>query len=285
VAPWLTLGSLRSYESALALHALQPALSRHWRCPGCRQQLLATHQQVLAHVAGCAAALALPREVIERCGYEPGGRGQEEGQEEEQGQGQREEQQEGQEGQEQAAGAAAGDGPGGAAAAGEAAGEAGSSGQEEQEAPAASLAAVPAAGSGRYQQQAFTWAGLRGQVAALTEKQGRVKWGRRLAAAGSKGKEAAAWAQLGLGKGLGPGAQGEGEGQEPGQQQLQLDVQQVLEGVFAAGPQEEPAAGAGGGGGAAEEGGPARQEFVCPACGLRALLTSVEVLQHRRSHA
>ncbi len=280
MAPWLTLGSLRSYESALALHALQPALSRHWRCPGCRQQLLATHQQVLQHVACCAAALALPREVIERCGYEPGGRGQAQEQEQQQQQG------------EQGAGAAAGDGPGdGDGDGGGAAAAAGadSSAQEGQEAQAAAVATAPAAGSGSHQQPAFTWAGLCRLVAALTEKQGRVKWGRRVAAAGSKGKDAAAWAQLGLAR-PGAGAQGYGEAQEPGQsQQLQLDVQQVLEGVFAAGPQEQPEAGAGPGPGPApgdgEQGGPARQEFECSVCGLRALLTSVEVLQHRRSHA
>ncbi len=40
LAPWLQWGALRGFDSALAAHALQPALRKHWVCPGCSTKLI-----------------------------------------------------------------------------------------------------------------------------------------------------------------------------------------------------------------------------------------------------
>ncbi|KAG2430712.1 hypothetical protein HYH02_013554 [Chlamydomonas schloesseri] len=42
LTPWLRYGSLRGYDSAMALHALQPALRKPWACPGCGLRLVGT---------------------------------------------------------------------------------------------------------------------------------------------------------------------------------------------------------------------------------------------------
>jgi hypothetical protein len=40
LAAWLQWGALRSYDNGLAEHALQPALRRHWACPGCAAKVI-----------------------------------------------------------------------------------------------------------------------------------------------------------------------------------------------------------------------------------------------------
>ena len=40
LAPWLCWGALKSFDSALALHALNPAMRKHWACPGCAMKLI-----------------------------------------------------------------------------------------------------------------------------------------------------------------------------------------------------------------------------------------------------
>lgn len=69
LATWLRFGSLRSFESGLALHSLQPYMRRHWQCPGCAAKLVAGYDEVVAHIAGCSLAQALPRRVVESTGY------------------------------------------------------------------------------------------------------------------------------------------------------------------------------------------------------------------------
>lgn len=287
------MGSLRGFTSAMALHALTPALSRHWRCPGCGHRLLGTHAQVQEHLAGCAKALQLPREVVDSCGYE-GGAGGGGGGTGASGAGSRDVQEDGRK-------AGAADGP-----AGEQAGEGAAArevGSEVQQAGLGGEAAVEAgAGPGegasggaaaelpdaqRQFTDRLTWAGLRGQITELTAKAGAVRWGRRV-----PGVSGASRARAAGGTAAGAGATAEEQrGQVDRVTEHELDVLQVLEGALgpaARGP--EGVAGVDGvcagdvGGGAAGAGGPVRQWFECPECGLQAQLTAVEVLQHKRSH-
>jgi hypothetical protein len=296
VAPWLRVGSLRGYASAMALHALTPALSRHWSCPGCSHRLLGTHAQVQEHLAGCAKALVLPREVVESCGYEGiagsstgagGGKG----------------------GPDDVSKAAAGgDGVGTAGGEQERAGAGGAAGEVAVEVAGSAVEAgtVGASVEGalpdaqRQFTDRLTWAGLRAQILELTAKAGALRWGRRVPVAGGRAREGAAGA-AGAGAGLARRELGglvglEGDAQLVGGEvqhgpheqhgqgsggQHDMDVLQVLEGALG------PADGAGGlmsAGPAAAAGGPATQSFACPVCGLQAQLTAVEILQHKRSH-
>ncbi|CAL8468067.1 g7606 [Coccomyxa elongata] len=56
VAPWLRLGSLRDFSSKAAEHALMPALRRRWRCPACKQELVAEAAALREHLSQCSAA-------------------------------------------------------------------------------------------------------------------------------------------------------------------------------------------------------------------------------------
>lgn len=70
VGSWLWVGSLRGFESQLVLHALQPAISKRWRCPGCEMSILATYSEIQQHLAVCSKAQGLPSERLESEGYE-----------------------------------------------------------------------------------------------------------------------------------------------------------------------------------------------------------------------
>jgi hypothetical protein len=58
-------GSLRSFDSAAALHALQPALRRPWACPGCGLRLVGSYGEVSGHVAGCEAVRGVEAQVCD----------------------------------------------------------------------------------------------------------------------------------------------------------------------------------------------------------------------------
>jgi len=74
VTPWLCVGSLRSGQSDLAVHATLPALRRHWCCPGCCTKLIGTASEISVHVGECSAAAGLSADDVQR-GYSSGGAG------------------------------------------------------------------------------------------------------------------------------------------------------------------------------------------------------------------
>lgn len=67
--PPVRYGSLRGYESAMALHALQPALRKPWMCPGCGLRLVGTFSEVRTHVGGCTAVQGVDSHAVETLGY------------------------------------------------------------------------------------------------------------------------------------------------------------------------------------------------------------------------
>ncbi|KAF5829550.1 hypothetical protein DUNSADRAFT_15932 [Dunaliella salina] len=64
LAPWLMWGCLRGRDSALHAHALQPALRKHWTCPGCQTKIIGTFEDIRVHADGCAPALMLGQEAL-----------------------------------------------------------------------------------------------------------------------------------------------------------------------------------------------------------------------------
>mmetsp|Transcript_12511 Transcript_12511/g.33085 ORF Transcript_12511/g.33085 Transcript_12511/m.33085 type:complete len:503 (+) Transcript_12511:409-1917(+) len=64
LAPWLMWGCLRGRDSALHAHALQPALRKHWTCPGCHTKIIGTFEDIRLHADGCAPALMLGQEAL-----------------------------------------------------------------------------------------------------------------------------------------------------------------------------------------------------------------------------
>lgn len=62
-------GSLRSYDSAMALHALQPALRKPWLCPGCNVRLVGSYAEVRGHVMVCEAVQGVDAQAVETLGY------------------------------------------------------------------------------------------------------------------------------------------------------------------------------------------------------------------------
>eukprot|EP00955_Chlamydomonas_euryale_P115683 366369-Chlamydomonas_euryale.AAC.4 len=59
----------RKATSCSACVLPQPALRKHWHCPGCGTQMIGTHADIAAHIHRCGAALALPQRELEVAGY------------------------------------------------------------------------------------------------------------------------------------------------------------------------------------------------------------------------
>ncbi len=303
-------GSLRSYDSAMALHALQPALRKPWLCPGCGVRLVASYGEVRQHVEGCEAVRGVEAQAVETLGYAQAATGGPGG-----GRAGR--------GGAAAAGAAGGGGEGGGQGDGgqgedhgPLAVSEGTQRQEKQQKGEQKGGATEARGGGRVGEGEQGGGGGRvsggeqgggggegvalgmGAMVRLEEYLGsEVRWGRRRAAV--QGAEAVVAAGGGRGAGRerwegergGGGGAGQGQGGMPSVEDAAAAFLRMAEKGKGPGGTGEARAGEGasggqaGGPGAGSAGAGAGAPYTCPVCGLTAHLTPPQILLHKRSHA
>lgn len=293
-------GSLRSYDSAMALHALQPALRKPWLCPGCGVRLVASYGEVRQHVEGCEAVRGVEAQAVETLGYAqaatgaPGGGRAGKGGAAEAGAA--------------ASGAATGGGEGVGAQGedhGPLAGFNGTQRQERQQ-KEQNGDAIAEVGGGRVGEGEQGGGGGEGEgvvlgtgaMVRLEEYLGsEVRWGRRRVAAQGAEAVVAAGGGRGVGRERWRGERGGGQGQGQGQEQGGMPSVEDAAAAFlrmaekGEGPggrgEGRAAEGASGGhaGGLGPGGAGAGAPYMCPVCGLTAHLTPPQILLHKRSHA
>ncbi len=69
LSAWLWWGSLTSFDSALATHALQPTMRKHFTCPGCGLKTIGSYDEIKSHLDSCGPAQSLAAERREQDGY------------------------------------------------------------------------------------------------------------------------------------------------------------------------------------------------------------------------